>query len=140
MNEEAIKPVCDRRAGGTSRFVVGSEHEMVNEELRAPFKQVHQRGVPLVSLKLILFVDSNPWQFLPSPRQLIAVLCKFLLRFQQFKPCGQPLFPCPGLMCCHRLFSSFCRYDLVFAAHEINLAPDIEMVGVTNVSGFGWTR
>jgi hypothetical protein len=45
--------------------------------------------------------------------------------------------------------AAFCsRYNLVLGAHEINLTPDIETMGVTSVAGFQshqqagstWTR
>jgi len=45
---------------------------MVDEELRAPFEEVCQRGAPLVGLESILLVDPDPRQLLPSPRQLVA--------------------------------------------------------------------
>jgi hypothetical protein len=38
------------------------------------------------------------------------------------------------------LVGRWSRYNLVFAAHKTTLRLDIEMVRVTNVAGFGWTR
>ena len=39
-----------------------------------------------------------------------------------------------------RVAASFrSRYNLVFGAHEINLTPNIEMLGVTSVARFRWT-
>ena len=32
------------------------------------------------------------------------------------------------------------RYNLVLGTHEINLTLNVEMLGVTSVAGFGWTR
>src|SRR5216683_8019218 len=69
---DAAEPVRDRRAGRTPRREVGPEHEVVDEELRAPSEEVCQRGAPLVGLESILLVDPNPRQLLPPPRQLVA--------------------------------------------------------------------
>jgi hypothetical protein len=35
---------------------------------------------------------------------------------------------------------AFLRYNLMILGHDINLAPDIETVGVTSVAGFRWTH
>src|SRR5882724_6602713 len=96
MDGEAVEPVRDRRAGCTPRLVVGPEHEMVDEELRAPSEEVCQRGDPLVGLESILFVDPDPRQFLPPPRQLVAAPRELLLRLEQLEPRCEPLFTCPG--------------------------------------------
>src|SRR5712691_10864773 len=69
---DTVEPVRDRRAGRTPRRVVGPEHEVVDEELRAPSEEVCQRSARLVGLESILLVDPNPRQLLPPPRQLVA--------------------------------------------------------------------
>src|SRR5437870_1831108 len=101
MDDEAVEPVRDRRAGRTPRLVVGPEHEVVDEELRAPSEEVDQRGAPLVGLESILLVDPNPRQLLPSPRQLVAAPRELLLRLEQLEPRCEPLFTCPGHMLRH---------------------------------------
>jgi hypothetical protein len=70
---EAVEPVRDRRAGRTPRRVVGPEHEVVDEELRAPSEEICQRGAPFIGLESVLLVDPDPRQLLTSPRQLVAV-------------------------------------------------------------------
>jgi hypothetical protein len=69
VDDEAVEPVRDRRAGRASRRVVGPEHEVVDEELRAPSEEVCQRGAPFIGLESVLLVDPNPRQPLTSPRQ-----------------------------------------------------------------------
>jgi hypothetical protein len=96
VDYEAVEPVRDRRAGRTSSRVVGPEHEVVDEELRAPSEEVCQRGAPIVGLESILLVDPNPRQLLPPPRQLVAAPREFLLRLEQLDPRCEPLFTCPG--------------------------------------------
>ena len=46
VDDDAVEPVRDRRAGRTPGRVVGPEHEVVDEELRAPSEEVRQRGAP----------------------------------------------------------------------------------------------
>src|SRR5438094_892133 len=94
--------VLERRAGWTSSRVVGPEHEVVDEELRAPSEEVCQRGAPLVGLESILFVDPNPRQLLPPPRQLVAAPRELLLRLEQLEPRCEPLFTRPGHVLRHR--------------------------------------
>src|SRR5947207_603701 len=107
VHGDAVKPVRDRRARRTARFVVGPEHEMIDEELRAPSEEVCQRGAPFVGLEAVLLVNSNPRQFLPFSRQLIAPPRKILLGFEQLQPGRKPLFTCSSLMISHRLLSPF---------------------------------
>src|SRR3989454_12373083 len=102
VDDEAAEPVRDRRAGRTPRRVVGPEHEVVDEELRAPSEEVCQRGAPLVGLESILLVDPNPRQLLPPPRQLVAAPRELLLRLEQLEPRCEPLFTCPGHVLRHR--------------------------------------
>src|SRR5918998_1645559 len=94
-NEDAqgnVDPVRDRRAGRTPCRVVRPEHEVVDEELRAPSEEVCQRGAALVGLESILLVDPNPRQLLPPLRQLVAAPGELLLRPEQLEPRGEPLF------------------------------------------------
>src|SRR5688500_8881657 len=86
VDSEAVEPVCYRRAGRTPRRVVGPEHEVVDEELRAPSEEVCQRGAPLVGLEAILLVEANPRQLLTPPRQLVAAPRELLLSLEQLEP------------------------------------------------------
>src|SRR5438093_1463909 len=102
MDDGAVESVRDRRAGWTPRRVVGPEHEVVDEELRASSEEVCQRGAPLVGVKSVLLVDPNPRQLLPPPRQLVAAPRELLLRLEQLEPRCEPLFTGPGLVLGHR--------------------------------------
>src|SRR5438067_10230756 len=102
VHGEPVEAVCDRRAGRTPRRVVGPEHEVVDEELRAPSEEVCQRDAPLVGLESILLVDPNPRQLLPPPRQLVAAPRELLLRLEQLEPRCEPLLTCPGHVLRHR--------------------------------------
>src|SRR2546425_740437 len=82
-----VEAIGNRRTRRTAGRVVGPEHEVVDEELRAPSEEVCQRGAPLVGLESVLLVDPDPGQLLPSPRQLVAAPRKFFLRLQQIEAC-----------------------------------------------------
>src|SRR5260370_440739 len=80
----------------TWRRVGGPEHEVVDEELRAPPEKIRQRGASLVGLESIVLLDANPRQRLPPPRQLVAAPRVLLLRLEQVDPRCKPILPCPG--------------------------------------------
>src|SRR6185503_3799653 len=98
--------------------------------------------------KAIGLVHPDPWQLLPSLRQLVATPCQLLLCLEQVEPGCEPLFSCPGRVLHHRrrhcsslLRASQC--DLVVGGDEVELAPGIDRVRVTSVTGFRlveWTR
>jgi hypothetical protein len=138
---DAVEAVCDRRARGTASGEVRPEHKVVDEKLRAAAEKVCQRGASLVGFEAVPLIDWHPRQILPLARQLVASACEFLLRLEQIEPRLQPLFSCSGLVCghCACLRAYFTRCDLVFDCHALYLARGIEGVGVTSVSGFGWT-
>ena len=46
VDDEPVEAVRDRRAGRTPRRVVGPEHEVVDEELRAPSEEVCSEALP----------------------------------------------------------------------------------------------
>ena len=139
VHGEAVEPVRDRRAGRAARRVVGPEHEVVDEELRAPLEEVCQRGAPLVGLESILLVDPHPRQLLPPPRQLVAAPRQLLLRLEQLEPRCEPLLPCPGHVLRHRCPSPL--LSIVGApGHGDRLSAGYRTVGVTSVAGFRWTR
>src|SRR5512145_2715386 len=134
---KAVEPVRDRRAGRTPRRVVGPEHEVVDEELRAPPEEAFQGGASLVGLESILLVDPDPRQLLPPSRQLVAAPCELLLGLEQLEPRCQPLGTCPGHVLRHR---SCLLPGLTGVGLELDLAPGIGTAGVTSVTGFRWTR
>src|SRR5919109_2625361 len=103
MDDGPVEAIRDGRAGWAAGGVVGPEHEVVDEELRAPLEEVCQRGAPRVGLESIRLVDPNPWQFLlPPSSQLVAAPRELLLLLEQLKPRGEPFFTCSGYVLRHR--------------------------------------
>ena len=106
VNRKPVEAVGDHRARGAARRVVGPEHEVIDEQLRAPLEQVGQRGAAFVGLEAVGLVHAHPRQLLALSRQLVAAARQLLLRRQQLKPRGHPLFTCGCLVFSHRSFLS----------------------------------
>src|SRR6266566_2251918 len=102
VDNGAVEPVRDRRTRWTASLIVGPEHEVVDEELRAPSEEVSQRGAPFLGIEFVLLVDPDPRQRLPSPRQLVATPRQLFLGVEQLEPRCQPLFTCSRLVLRHR--------------------------------------
>ncbi|MNT15476.1 hypothetical protein D3C72_1505290 [compost metagenome] len=102
---EAVGNCRARRAAG---LVVGPEHEVVDEQLRAPFEQLGQRGAAFVGFEAVRFVDPQPWQVLALLRQFVAAPRQCFFRLQQLEPGGQPVFARGGCVCGHRGFLREC--------------------------------
>src|SRR5215471_17866232 len=107
MDSDTVVAVRDRRARRTACGVVGPEHEMVDEELRAPAEEMSERCFSFVGLELIFFVDLDPRQFLTFSRQLIAPSREFFLSLEQLESGGEPLFTCSGFVFRHRFWLLF---------------------------------
>src|SRR2546421_745030 len=60
MWRQAVEAVRDRRAGRAARLVVRAEHEVVDEQLRAPVEQLAEAVAPRVGAGLILVVTAPP--------------------------------------------------------------------------------
>jgi hypothetical protein len=72
VNREPVEAVRDRRACQTAGGVVGPEHEVVDEQLRASAEEVGQRRAALVRVEGVLLVQPDPRQLLPLERELVA--------------------------------------------------------------------
>src|SRR3954465_12436931 len=99
VNSEPVESVRDRRAGRAARRVIRAEHEVIKEELRSPAEQVSQRSTPIFRFEAIVFVDSNPRQLLPLPRNIIAKPGQLLLGLQEFEARFEPFLACCDLIC-----------------------------------------
>jgi len=112
VDDGAVEPIRDRRAGRTPRRVVGPEHEVVDEELRAPSEEIGEGRRARVGLKAVRLVHSNPRQRPPPPRQLVAAPRQLLLGPEQLQPGRKPFFTCSGFVVGHRLPPSASGPDL----------------------------
>src|SRR5258708_24723148 len=105
VDDGAVEAVRDRRAGRTACRVLGPEHEVIDEELRASSEEIGEGRCALVGLEAVLLVDANPGQLLPPPRQFVATPRQRLLGLQQLQPGRKPLLPCSGLVIGHGFLS-----------------------------------
>src|SRR5204862_1163521 len=87
--------------------VLGPEHEVIDEELRASSEEISEGSCALVGLEAVLLVDSKPGQLLPRLRQFVAPPRQRLLGLEQLQPGRQPLFTGSGLVIGH-CFSLSC--------------------------------
>src|SRR5262245_9155547 len=92
VHREAVEAVRDRRAGRAAGAVIGSEHEMIDEQLRAALEQIGQGGAAFVGVETIFLVDLHPGQFLAAARQLVAAAGQVLLGLEQVEALCAPLF------------------------------------------------
>src|SRR5512140_3706929 len=90
VNREPVEVVCDRGASHTSGCVVGPEHEVVDEELRASSEEVCQRGAAFLRVESIRLVNPDPRQLLASSCQFVATPRQLLLLLQQPEPGRKP--------------------------------------------------
>src|SRR5467141_3806978 len=113
VDDGAVEAVRDRRAGRTSRRVIGPEHEVIDEELRPSSEEIGEGCCALVGFEAVLLVDSDPWQLLPQPRQLVAPPRQRLLGLEQLQAGRKPLFACSGLVVGQSLsFLSYSSFSL----------------------------
>src|SRR6266567_351238 len=100
-NDRAVEAVGDGRAGRAPCGVVGPEHEVLDDQLRASLEQVGQGCRAFVDVEPVLLVDPDPGQLLPPPRELVAAPGQLLLGVQQLQPGGKPLVTSSGLVSDH---------------------------------------
>src|SRR6266852_4000582 len=117
VDDGAVEAVRDRRAVRTPCRVLGPEHEVIDEELRASSEEIGEGRGALVGLEAVLLVDANPGQSLSPPRQFVAPPRQRLLGLEQLQPGRKPLFTCSGLMIGH-CFSPLLNPFMAQSFHE----------------------
>jgi hypothetical protein len=91
VHRDSIEAIGDGRAVGATGLIVWSEHEMIDQKLRAPAEEVCERRAPFVRFEPIVFVDSHPRQFLPVTSYLISSVRQVFFFHKQLLPCRNPL-------------------------------------------------
>jgi hypothetical protein len=91
MDGGAVEAIGDRRAGRATAGVVGSEHEVVDEELRAPTEQVSERCGAGFGLEPVVLLDRDPGQFLATAGEVVTAAGQLFLGLEQLEAGGEPL-------------------------------------------------
>jgi hypothetical protein len=81
-----------KRAADALRLLPRPEHEVFDEKLAAPIKQLGQCHLAFRRIKDVLLVDLHPRQRVTLRGQLIAQAGEFLLPFEQILARNQPFF------------------------------------------------
>jgi hypothetical protein len=101
MLPKAIETVGNGRAGRAAGFEVGAEHEVIDDHLRPAAKQVLEGRATLVRVELIIFLDLDPRQILPSLGKRVAGAGQLLFGLEEFDPLLQPFVTARDPMCRH---------------------------------------
>src|SRR5262249_7608539 len=91
VDDGAVEAVGDRRARRTAGLVFRPEHEVVDEQLRPPAKQVVERRLPVIGVELVLLVNAPPRELAAHLRELVTATRVLLLGGEQLAPCGEPV-------------------------------------------------
>jgi len=93
VHGESVESVCNCRTGDAPCFVIGSEHEVIDQKLLSSLEKFGESRRPIFGFKAVLFVNSYPGKTLPPTRQLVAAPRKLLLSCKQIEPCREPFLP-----------------------------------------------
>jgi hypothetical protein len=103
VDDEAVEAVRDRRANRTARVVLRPEHEVVHQQLRAPSKQVCERGAAFIRVEAVVLVDPDPGKLLAPPGKLVVASGQLLLGVEKLEPGRKPLLARSGHVVRHCL-------------------------------------
>ena len=91
MRQDAVDGVRARGARRAAGLVAGAEHEVVDEQLRAPLEELGERPRPLVGPEPVLLLDRDPRELSAQSRELVALPRVGLLPPEQLVAGGLPL-------------------------------------------------
>ena len=92
MDWDAVEIVGPEGARLASFLPVRTKHEVIDDELGAPFKKIGERASAIWPFKLIGFLDSLPGQGHSAARQRITLTRELLLRGKQLEARVEPIF------------------------------------------------
>ena len=85
MHARAVELVPEARASGArAELVIGAEHDVVGEELRAAVEQLGERLLPVLGVELVLLLHRNPGKLTPLLGHLLAELGVLGLELRKF--------------------------------------------------------
>src|SRR6185312_810353 len=78
VNLRGIEMVGQEGTGLASFFPVGSEHEVIDDQLAVASKQISKCFRAVLAFENVVFFDAFPRQFAPLPAQFIPSTSEFL--------------------------------------------------------------
>jgi hypothetical protein len=91
MDDRAVEAISMERAERTPFGPFGTEHEVVDKQLRASTEQIKQRLLSFVRVENVFLVNRHPWQLLPAARHLVAATGELFLCLEQVQARREPL-------------------------------------------------
>jgi hypothetical protein len=102
VDDGTVDVIRHERAAWAGFGVFRSEHEMEDEQLRAPVEQLSQCLRSLLGLEAVGLLDGHPRQLPALARELVAAASQLLLPLEQLGPGGKPLLARSDPVLCHR--------------------------------------
>src|SRR5204862_4743505 len=103
MDARAVELIAQVRAPRTgAELVIGAEHDVVGEELRAPVEELGERLLPVLGVEPVLLLDGNPWKLTPLLGHLLAELRVLGLELRKFVASRLPVLARSNLVVGHR--------------------------------------
>src|SRR6266536_5475789 len=103
VREQAVDAVGHRRTGRAAGLVAGAEHEVVDEQLRAPVEELAKWLLAVVRVEAVLLLHPHPGQLASKLGELVAEPGVLLLADEQPLTCGEPLVTCSDSAISHLL-------------------------------------
>src|SRR4051812_47659070 len=119
---ELIAQVRTSRAGAVG--VVGPEHDVVGEQLRAPVEELGERLLAVLGIEAVLLLDGNPRELTALFGHLLAELGVLGLELGQLIASGLPFLARCDLVVGHRRLP----WPLVTWVYALRPACDAELI------------
>src|SRR2546423_4376034 len=96
---ELIAQVRTPRAG--AELVIGPEHDVVGEELRAAVEELGERALPVIGVELVLLLHRDPGKLTSLLCRLLAELRVIGLELRKFIASYPPFLAGSDRLCWH---------------------------------------
>src|SRR5947209_17805375 len=107
MQAWTVELVAEVRAPGAGpSLVIGAEHDVVGEELRATFEELGERLLPVLGVELILLLHRDPRELTAPLGYLLAQLGVLGLQLRKLGPSRLPVLVGPNRVVGHRYLLS----------------------------------
>ena len=90
VDDLRVERVGDRGADGAAGLIGRAEHEVVDEQLRAPVEELGQGLGAVGGLEAVLLLDRHPGELPPFAGKLVVAARELLLLLEQCVALGLP--------------------------------------------------